>query len=69
MVSERSEDTSNGPRVSKSHRFDWTSCLTYLESTFSLLGYLGEDIFVNKKFNSHVGPTEIARGLFVRRTV
>ena len=24
------------------------SCLTYLESTFSLLGYLGVDIFVNK---------------------
>ena len=41
------------------------SCLTYLESTFSLLGYLGEDIFVNKMLNSYVGPTEIARGLFV----
>ena len=46
MVSERSY--SNGPRVSKSRRSDWTSCLTYLESTFSLLGYLGVDIFVNK---------------------
>ena len=69
MVSERSY--SNGPRVSKSRRSDWTSCLTYLESTFSLLGYLGVDIFVNKTLNSHVGPTEIAiaRGLFVRRTV
>ena len=27
---------------------DWTSCLTYLKSTFSLLGYLEVDIFVNK---------------------
>ena len=48
---------SNGPRVSKLHRSDWTSCLTYLESTFSLLGYLGVEIFVNKTLNSHVGPT------------
>ena len=31
MVSERSEDTSNGARVTKSHRSDWTSCLAYLE--------------------------------------
>ena len=43
----------------KSHRSDWTNCLTYLESTFSLLGYLGVDIFVNKMLNSHVGPTRL----------
>ena len=57
MVSECSKDTSNEPRVSKSHRSDWTSCLTYLESTFLLLGYLGVGIFVNKMLNSHVRPT------------
>ena len=34
MVSERSEDTiPAGPRVSKPRGSDWTSCLTYLEST------------------------------------
>ena len=33
------------------------SCLTYLESTFLLRGYLGVDIFVNKMLNSHVVPT------------
>ena len=48
-----------GPRVSKSCKSNWTSCLTYLESTFSFLGYLGVDInfFVNKMFNSHFRPT------------
>ena len=35
-------------QVSKSRRSHWTSCLTYLEYTFSLLDYLGVDIFVNK---------------------
>ena len=33
------------------------SCLTDFESTFSLLGYLVIDIFVNKMLNSHIGPT------------
>ena len=38
---------------------DWVSCLTYLESTFSLRGYLGVDIFVNKTLNLHVIPTRL----------
>ena len=46
MVSEHSKNTSNWPKVSKLFRSDWTSCLTYLESTFSLLGV---DIYVNKR--------------------
>ena len=57
MVSEHSKDTFNGPRVSKSRRSDWTSCQTYLESTFLLLGYLGVHIFVSKTLISHVEPT------------
>ena len=66
MVSERSEDTSNWPRVSKSRRSDWTSCLTYLESTFLLVGYLGVDIFVNKTLNSYVGPMRSHEEFFVQ---
>ena len=33
MASERSKDAMNGPRVSKPLGSDWTSCLTYLESS------------------------------------
>ena len=52
-----SENTISMHRVFlKLRRSNWTSCLTYLESIFSLLGYLGVDIFMNKTLNSHVGP-------------
>ena len=50
MVSNHSKDTNlNGPRVFKLRRSDWTSCLTYLESTFLLLGYLELDILSKQK--------------------
>ena len=41
---------SNGPQVSN-HIDPRTHYLTYSESTVSLLGYLGADIFVNKMLN------------------
>ena len=61
MVFKHSDDTIPTGQVflNQLRRFDWTSCLTHLESTFLLLGYLVADIFVNKMLNSHVGPTRL----------